>query len=94
MWDTIHLIIMIRSVLTGSMIFPLFRGFGSVLSFGLTDVINNATGASSVVNKCSGFYKAGNWSGIGLSAAFGAAHLGRNAFYQMGSGGLRQGSDV
>jgi RHS repeat-associated protein len=56
--------------------------FGSVLSFGLTDVINNATGASSVINKCSGAYSAGKWSGIGLSVAFGVAHLGRNALYQ------------
>jgi RHS repeat-associated protein len=53
--------------------------FGSTLSFGLTDVVNELTGASSVINKCSGAYSAGKWSGVGLSAAFGVAHLGRNA---------------
>ncbi len=61
--------------------------FGSVLSFGLTDRVNDATGASGVANKCSSSYKAGTWSGLGLSAAFGAAHLGRNAALQMGKAG-------
>ena len=48
-------------------------GAGSVLSFGLTDVINNATGASSVVDKCSGWHMAGSVAGIALTTAIGGA---------------------
>jgi hypothetical protein len=48
-------------------------GAGSVLSFGLTDAINDWTGASSVVNKCSGWYTAGEVSGIALTTAIGGA---------------------
>jgi hypothetical protein len=48
-------------------------GAGSALSFGLTDLINNATGASSVVNKCSGWHKFGTGIGIALSTAIGGA---------------------
>ena len=48
-------------------------GAGSVLSFGLTDVINDATGASSVVNKCSGWHTAGTVAGIALTTAIGGA---------------------
>ena len=59
-------------------------GFGSSLSFGLTDWINDMTGASSGVDKKSGMYRGGEWSGVALSLAFGVAHLGRNAAYQGG----------
>jgi RHS repeat-associated protein len=38
-------------------------GFGSGLTFGLTDWINSQTGASSVVNKCSGAYAGGQIGG-------------------------------
>ncbi|WP_194869381.1 RHS repeat-associated core domain-containing protein [Myxococcus sp. AB025B] len=55
--------------------------FGSTLSFGLTNFLNDFTGASAFVNKCSGMYNAGEWAGLGLSLAFGGAHLGRNAAY-------------
>ncbi len=48
-------------------------GAGSVLSFGLTDVINNATGASSAVNKCSGWHMLGTATGIALTTAIGGA---------------------
>ena len=48
-------------------------GVGSVLSFGLTDVINDATGASSVVNKCSGWHTLGTVTGIVLATAIGGA---------------------
>jgi len=48
-------------------------GAGSVLSFGLTDLVNDATGASSVVNKCSISHKLGAVFGIALSAAIGGA---------------------
>src|SRR5882762_46232 len=48
-------------------------GAGSALSFGLTDVINDATGASSVVNKCSGWHTAGTVAGIALITAIGGA---------------------
>jgi RHS repeat-associated protein len=48
-------------------------GAGSILSFGLTDVINDATGASSVVSKCSLSHKLGGATGIGLSIAIGGA---------------------
>jgi hypothetical protein len=48
-------------------------GAGSILSFGLTDLINDATGASSVVNKCSLAHKVGSGLGIALSTAIGGA---------------------
>ncbi len=48
-------------------------GAGSVLSIGLTDLINDATGASSVVNKCSGWHSAGTVAGIALTTAIGGA---------------------
>ena len=48
-------------------------GAGSVLSFGMTDPVNDATGASSVVNKCSGWHKLGTATGIALSTAIGGA---------------------
>jgi RHS repeat-associated protein len=48
-------------------------GAGSVLTFGMTDMINNATGASSVVNKCSVAHMLGKAAGIGLFAAAGGA---------------------
>lgn len=47
-------------------------GAGSALTLGLTDAINNRTGASSVVNKCSGWHKFGNLTGIALGAAIGS----------------------
>lgn len=50
-------------------------GFGSTLSFGLTDWINEKTGASAVVNKCSGWHTAGKWSGVALQTAIGAEGL-------------------
>ena len=50
-------------------------GAGSALTFGLTDVVNNWTGASSVVNKCSGWHTLGNVTGIALSTAIGAEGL-------------------
>jgi hypothetical protein len=39
----------------------------------LTDVVNDWTGATSIVNNCSGWHKAGEWTGIGLSTAIGGA---------------------
>jgi choice-of-anchor A domain-containing protein/RHS repeat-associated protein len=67
-------------------------GFGDTLSFGLTDYVRDWMGTNDVVNKCSGWYSGGEWSGVGLSLAFGAAHLGRNALYQTGrTGGLMRG---
>ncbi len=44
-------------------------------------------GTNSVVNKCSKAYGNGENVGIGLSLAFGGAHLGRNAINQMGRKG-------
>ena len=66
-------------------------GFGDTLSFGLTDWVRDQMGTNGVVDKCSGAYSGGEWSGIGLSLAFGGAHLGRNALYQAGNNGLGQG---
>ena len=47
-------------------------GMGDNLSFGLTNTIRNATGLNSEVNRNSGIYKAGEWSGVALSTAIGA----------------------
>jgi len=48
-------------------------GAGHILSFGVTDTINNWTGASSVVNTRSISYRAGEVTGIGLTTAIGGA---------------------
>jgi hypothetical protein len=48
-------------------------GAGDFLSGGLTTKINNATGASSVVDTNSGSYKAGVITGVGLTVATSAA---------------------
>jgi RHS repeat-associated protein len=48
-------------------------GAGSALSFGLTDVINDATGASSVIDKCSLAHRFGTGIGVALGIAIGGA---------------------
>jgi hypothetical protein len=65
-------------------------GFGSQVSFGLTDVINTALGNDAVIDKSSTAFKTGEVGGFALSATFGAAHLGRNAVMQM-NGSLTKG---
>ena len=51
-------------------------GMGSALTGGITDIVNDWTGGSSVVNSCSGWYTAGQLTGaavdIGLGAGAGA----------------------
>jgi hypothetical protein len=54
-------------------------GFGHALSFGLTSKFNDWTGASAVVDPCSGAYQAGQWAGLGVAAGAGAAGLARAA---------------
>lgn len=44
-------------------------------------------GTDGAVNRCSSAYSNGEWGAIGLSLAFGGAHLGRNALNQMGRAG-------
>lgn len=48
-------------------------GAGDLLSFGLTNKVRDWMGTNDVVDKCSGLYKAGEWTGLGLSAATGLA---------------------
>ncbi len=48
-------------------------GFGNTISFGLTGLLNDATGASSAVDKCSGAYSAGEWAGVAWGVAAGGA---------------------
>ncbi|MBF0526406.1 MAG: RHS repeat-associated core domain-containing protein [Deltaproteobacteria bacterium] len=48
-------------------------GMGDVLSFGLTDWARDQMGTNGVVNKCSGSYSAGEWTGFGVSLATGVA---------------------
>jgi RHS repeat-associated protein len=48
-------------------------GMGDNLSFGLTSFIRQQMGVDDVVDKCSGLYSAGEWTGIALSTAIGAA---------------------
>ena len=62
-------------------------GMGDTLSFGVTNWVRNQLGANGVVDRCSSAYSNGEWSGVGVSLAFGGAHLGRNALYQMGRAG-------
>jgi RHS repeat-associated protein len=59
-----------------------FAGMGDTLSFGLTTRFNEWTGGSAIVDECSGAFSAGEWTGRGVSVAFGASHLGRNALKQ------------
>ncbi|WP_137938208.1 DUF6445 family protein [Chitinivorax sp. B] len=59
-------------------------GFGDTLSFGATNWLRDQMDVNGSVNKCSSAYKNGEWGAIGLSMAFGGAHLGRNTLYQMG----------
>ncbi len=49
------------------------NGAASVLTFGLTDQVNNALGNSQFVNKCSGWHTLGTVTGIGLTTAIGGA---------------------
>ncbi len=48
-------------------------GFGDAVTFGGTNWIRNQLGYNDVINRCSGFYKAGEVSGIGAQFALGAA---------------------
>ena len=67
-------------------------GFGDTLTFGLTDKLRDWMGINGGINKCSSAYRFGELGGVGLSLAFGGAHLGRNALYQTGKrGGLDLG---
>ena len=66
-------------------------GFGDSLSFGLTNGIRNLTGSNGAVNKCSAGFRNGQLGGVGLSLAFGGAHLGRAALNQTAKGGISQG---
>lgn len=50
-------------------------GAGSALTLGLTDYINNKTGASCFVNNRSGWHTLGTVTGIGVSTAIGAVGL-------------------
>jgi RHS repeat-associated protein len=71
-------------------------GFGDTLSFGLTDAIRDMAGWNDAVNKCSSAFNNGELGALGLSLAFGGAHLGRGAINQttkMRSGLNRQFSD-
>jgi RHS repeat-associated protein len=49
------------------------NGAASVLTFGVTDQINNALGNSQFVNQCSGWHALGSVTGIGLTTAIGGA---------------------
>jgi RHS repeat-associated protein len=48
-------------------------GFGDTISFGITGKIRRLLGYDDVVDKCSGWYKGGEWAGVAHSIALGAA---------------------
>jgi len=48
-------------------------GLGDNLTFGLTSKVRDWMGTNDVVDRCSGFYKAGEWTGVGLTLATGIA---------------------
>lgn len=48
-------------------------GMGDAVSLGLTDWIRDQMGANGAVNTCSDSYGAGEWAGVGVSAATGVA---------------------
>jgi RHS repeat-associated protein len=66
-------------------------GAGDTLSFNLTSHVRNFLGTGDIVDKCSSLYSKGEWVGFGISVAFGAAHLGRNALLQSTKQGLGTG---
>jgi RHS repeat-associated protein len=49
------------------------NGVASVITFGLTDRINEALGTSEQVDRCSGWHTFGTVAGVGLSIAIGGA---------------------
>jgi RHS repeat-associated protein len=56
-------------------------GFGDTMSFSLTNKVRDWMGTNGVVDKCSGLYSAGGWTGVGVGAFIGGSGLAR--------GGLR-----
>jgi RHS repeat-associated protein len=48
-------------------------GLGDTLSFGLTGRVRDAMGTNDLIDKCSGIYAAGEWTGVAVSTAMGAA---------------------
>ncbi|WP_246432211.1 RHS repeat-associated core domain-containing protein [Xanthomonas theicola] len=54
-------------------------GFGDTISFGATDWVRDQMGTNDAVNKCSGGYSAGEWSGIAYGFAAGGATGWRSA---------------
>ncbi len=48
-------------------------GFGDTLSFGLTNWARNQMGTNGAVNKCSGYYTAGEVAGVAVDTAIGGA---------------------
>jgi RHS repeat-associated protein len=51
-------------------------GFGDTLSFGLTNWVREKMGTNDVVDKCSGAYSAGEWSGYALEVGMTVASAG------------------
>jgi hypothetical protein len=48
-------------------------GFGDTLTWGVTNAIRDQMGTNDVVNRCSGMYSAGEWTGVGASTVIGGA---------------------
>jgi RHS repeat-associated protein len=48
-------------------------GFGDTMSLGVTDWVRDQMGTNDVVNKCSGYYTAGEVTGVAASVALGGA---------------------
>ena len=46
-------------------------GFGDTLTFGITRWIRKQLGSDDIVNKCSDWYKGGEWTGVAYSIATG-----------------------
>ncbi|MCG3116645.1 MAG: PKD domain-containing protein [Candidatus Manganitrophus sp. SA1] len=72
-------------------------GMGSVLSFGLTDYINNITGANSFVSKCSSWKTAGKITGYAWSAAMiwaGGIYGGANSVFWSGPGNMARAAEI
>lgn len=64
-----------------------FAGFSDQITFGLTYKVRGYLGLNDFIDKCSGYYKAGEWTGVAHGLAMGGAHLGRNVIAQMGKRG-------
>lgn len=65
----------IMNFLTSDEIVNFAAGMGDNLSFNLTNVARNLAGINDTVNRCSGWYKGGQWAGTAVGLAMAGAGI-------------------